>query len=86
MKNGAAIIIHDNVAEILSSLSITQNMDDSSTWNELTNDQDKKKLYHANAAALTKIKWAEVENVIQAAEKLEAAEKPRFNCARSVAQ
>ena len=66
LKNGAAIIIRDNVAEILSSLEeyYAKYKDDSSTWNELTNDQDKKKLYHANAAALTKIKWAEVENVI----------------------
>ncbi len=76
MKNGAAIIIRGNDAEILSSLDEyhVKYKDNTSTWNELTNDQDKKKLYEANAAALTKIKWIEVETVVATAQKLEAAE------------
>jgi hypothetical protein len=77
LKNGAAIIIRANEAEILSSLEEyhVKYEDDTSNWNELTNDQDKKKLYDANAAALTKIKWTEVETVVEGAQKLEAAEK-----------
>jgi hypothetical protein len=77
MKNGAAIIIRDNDAEILSSLEEyhEKHEDNAFTWNELTNDQDKRKLYEANAAALKKIKWIEVEAVVAAAQKLEAAEK-----------
>ena len=76
MKNGAAIIIRGNDAEILSSLDEyhVKYKDNTSTWNELTNDQDKNKLYEANAAALTKIKWIEIETVVAAAQKLEAAE------------
>jgi hypothetical protein len=76
LKNGAAIIIRDNVGEILSSLEEyhAKYKDDSSIWIELTNDQDKKKLYHANTAALTKIKWIDVETVVTAAKELEAAE------------
>jgi hypothetical protein len=77
LKNGAAIIIRGNDAEILSSLEEyhAKYKDNTSTWNELTNDLDKKKLYQANAAALTKIKWIEVETAVEAAQKLEAAEK-----------
>jgi hypothetical protein len=77
MKNGAAITIRGNDAEILSSLEEyhVKYKDNTSTWNELTNDQDKRKLYDANAASLTKIKWTEVETVVAAAQKLEAAEK-----------
>jgi hypothetical protein len=47
MKNGAAIIIRGNDAEILSSLDEyhVKYKDNTSTWNELTNDQDKNKLY-----------------------------------------
>jgi hypothetical protein len=77
MKNGAAITIRGNDAEILSSLEEyhVKYKDNTSTWNELTNDQDKRKLYEANAAALKKIKWIEVEAVVAAAQKLEAAEK-----------
>lgn len=76
LKGGAAIIIRGNGAEILASLEEyhTKYKDDSSTWNELTNDQDKGKLYAANAAALTKIKWMDVETVVEAARKIEAAE------------
>jgi len=77
LKNGAAIIIRGSDAEILSSLEEyhVKYKDNTSTWNELTNDQDKKKLYQANAAALTKIKWIDVEAAVEAARKLEAAEK-----------
>ncbi len=76
MKNGAAIIIRGNDAEILSSLEEyhVKYKDNTSTWNELTNDQDKKKLYEANAVALSKLKWIEVETVVAVALKLEAAE------------
>ena len=76
MKNGAAIIIRGNDAEILSSLDEyhVKYRDNTYTWNEITNDQDKKQLYEANAAALTKIKWIEVETVVATAQKLEAAE------------
>jgi hypothetical protein len=77
LKNGAAIIIRGNSAEILSSLEEyhAKYKDNTSTWNELTNDQDKKKLYEANAVALTKIKWIDVEAAVEAAQKLEVAEK-----------
>jgi hypothetical protein len=76
LKNGAAIIIRDNDVEILSSLEKyhLKYKDDTSTWNELTNDQDRKKLYRANAAVLTKTTWTDVETVVEAAQKLEAAE------------
>jgi hypothetical protein len=76
MKNGAAIIIRGNDAEILSSLEEyhVKYKDNTFTWNELTSDQDKRKLYEANSAALSKIKWIEVETAIADAQKLEAAE------------
>ena len=79
MKNGAAIIIRGNDAEILSSLEEyhVKYKDNAPTWNELTSDQDKTKLYEANAAALTKIKWIEVETVVAAAQKLKTAETRR---------
>jgi hypothetical protein len=75
LKNGAAIIIRDNDAEILFSLEKyhLKYKDNISTWNELTNDQDRKKFYHANAAVLTKIKWADIETGLEAAQKLGAA-------------
>ena len=76
LKNGAAIIIRDSDVEILSSLEEyhLKYKDDTSTWNELTNDQDRKKLYRANAAVLTKTTWTDVETVVEAAQKREAAE------------
>ena len=76
LKNGAAIIIRGHSTEILPSLEEyhVKYKDNSSTWDELTNDQDKKKLYDANAAALAKIKWTDVEAVVDAAKKAEAAE------------
>jgi hypothetical protein len=77
LKNGAAIILRNNGAKILPSLEEyhAKYKDDSSTWNELTNDEDKKNLYDANAAALTKIKRTEIETVVEAAQKRDAAEK-----------
>lgn len=76
MKNGAAIIMRGNDTEILSSLEEyhAKYKDDTLTWNELTNDQDKRSFYEANAAALKKIKWIDVEAVVATAQKLEAAE------------
>ena len=77
MENGGAIIIRGNDAEILPSLEEyhVKYKDNRLSWNELANDQDKRKLYAANTAALAKIKWTEVEAVVDAAQKLEAAEK-----------
>ena len=77
LKNGAAIILRNNIAEILPSLEEyhAKYKDGSSTWNEITSDQDKNNLYDANAAALTKIKWSEVETVVEAARKRDAAEE-----------
>ena len=76
MENGGAIIIRGNAAEILPSLEEyhVKYKDNRLTWNELTNDKEKRKLFAANAAPLTKIKWSEVETVVGAAQKLEAAE------------
>jgi hypothetical protein len=77
MKNGAAIIIRGHHAEILSSLEdyYVKYKDNSRSWNELTDDKDKRILYAANADALKKIKWIEVEAVVEAARKLETADR-----------
>jgi hypothetical protein len=84
MKNGGAIVIRGNDAELLSSLEEyhVKHKDNSLTWNELTNDQDKRKLYEANAVALTKIKWVEVETVVATAQELEAAETRKSSMAK----
>ena len=77
MKNGAAITIRGGNAEILSSLEEyhAKYEVDTSTWSELTNEHDKKEFYDANAAALKKIKLLDIETVVEAAQRREAAEK-----------
>jgi hypothetical protein len=77
MKNGAAIVLRDNRAEVISSLENyhIKYKDDTRTWTQLTSDEDKRQVYAANAAALSEIKWRDVETALEAARNLEAAAK-----------